>query len=233
MRRFKTGFTSASLMIFVVLAANAQAVTLSAVQDADVATGGDTHIWDNDTLGDQPYISVNFSGADSVIGHIQFDVSGFSPGTVASATLRLFQDLNSTKGVSYDIQRVDSSWDEATVTYPTRPTLDGTTHATLAIGDNLTEVWREWDVTSLVQEWVDGVSQNYGMALLRNPDASPWPYFRSKDYTDSTEGLPELVVETVPEPTGLTLVSLILLGGGTLRFRTGVESASCFKFRRH
>ncbi len=180
------------------------AVTLGALQDADVATG-DT--WDDVTVGTSPWIVENYSLATSVIGHIQFDVSSFSPGTVQSAVLRLFQDFNSTNGVSYDIYRVDSPWDEATVTYNTRPALDSTIYSTLAIADSANQVWREWDVTSLVQEWVDGTSTNYGLAILRDPDEQPWPYFRSKDYNLGEEGFPELVV-TIPEPASLSLVGL-------------------------
>jgi hypothetical protein len=179
-------------------------LTLPAVQDADVATGGG---WDSSPLGLSDWISENYSSADSVIAHIEFDVSSFASGTVTNATLRLFHDFNDNDGVSFDIYRVTSPWNEASVTYPTRPSLDAALYSTLAIADVNVEVWREWDVTSLVQEWVNGGSTNYGMAILRNPDEQPWPYFRSKD-NNGSEGFPELVVTVVPEPASLAMLGM-------------------------
>lgn len=201
--------------LVLLLAASASAVTLSAVQDADVATGGG---WDNSTLGGSDHISTNWAEATSVIGHIQFDVSGLAPGSVQQATLRLFHDFNTVPGVDLDIYRVTSSWDEATVTWPTRPSLAASPSSTLSIdgSDTSTEVWREWDVTSLVQSWVDGAETNYGMALVRDPDAEPWPYLRSKDY--SGDNHPELVV-TVPEPASMALAVACLLTGLLVRSR--------------
>jgi hypothetical protein len=204
MRTFIFGWAVVAALIVSSMYSRASALTLGAIQDADVATGGG---WDNFTLGLDPHISVNWGDATSVIAHIEFDVSSFSPGTVLSATLRLFQDLNSNDGVSFDIYRITSPWNEASVIYPTRPSLDATLYSTLAIADPNVAVWREWDVTSLVQEWVNGASTNYGLAILRNPDEEPWPFFRSKDF-EGSEGFPELVVALVPEPTSLAVLGM-------------------------
>jgi hypothetical protein len=179
-------------------------VTLGPIQDADVATGGD---WDDFPAGLSTHISANYENATSVVAHIEFDTSSFAPGTVQDATLRLFHDFNFNNGVSFDIYRVTSPWNEVSVTYPTRPTLDAAVYSTLAIADSNNKVWREWDVTSLVQEWVNGTSTNYGLAILRDPDASPWPYFRAKDFNGS-DGFPELIVTLVPEPTSLALLGM-------------------------
>jgi TGF-beta propeptide len=199
MRTIVYGLAVLATLSVSTMCSGASALTLGAVQDADVATGGG---WDNYTPGLEPWISINYSEATSVIAHIEFDVSSITPGTVMNATLRLFHDLNINNGVAFDVYRIISPWSEASVNYPTRPSLNATLYSTLAIADSNVAVWREWDLTSLVQEWVNGASTNYGLAILRNPDEQHWPYFRSKDYSVS-QGLPELVVALVPEPTSL------------------------------
>ena len=53
--------------------------------------------------------------------------------------------------------------------------------------------WVEWDLTPLVQEWVDGVSANDGVLLVPDP-GSAWANLRSADFSDSAFH-PQLVIE--------------------------------------
>jgi len=195
---------TAAALVVVAIASRSEAVTLSPVQDTDIVNGGG---WENFVAGELEHISVNYSDATSVIALIEFDVSGIASSTIQNAKLRLFHDFNVSDGAFYDVHRVDSLWDELTMDYDQRPKIGDDVYSTLKVADSESGIWREWNVTLLVQEWIDGSFENYGMAIQRIPDSSPWPYFRSKD-TDQPFGQPELVIR-VPEPVA---VELLLLG---------------------
>jgi hypothetical protein len=198
-------FALRSIICFSALFASlpAGAVIFLSTQDADAAVGGGL---DTFNFSNQPHILTNWTGATSVRGFIQFDVSTLSPGSVTNAKLRLFHDFNSTSGVAYDIFRSTAAWTETGLTGASQPATAATVYASLTT-DGATGLYREWDVTTLVQEWVNGTNPNFGMAVVRNPDAAAWPYFRSKENSNGSN--PELVVDVVPEPT----TALVLLVG--------------------
>ncbi|MCB8933756.1 MAG: DNRLRE domain-containing protein [Chthonomonadaceae bacterium] len=211
-----------ALSAFMVGSAFAQ-VTLGAIGDADAIAGGASgNDYSDDNFGGRPWIAENWDGATDVIAHIQFDVSSFASGTVTGATLRLFQDFNGVSGITYNVFQVLDPWAEGTLTYATRPSLAATPSASLTTSSSATG-WKEWDVTSLVQSWVDGGATNYGMAIIRDPNTSPWPYFRSKENTSGNN--PELVVTAspVPEPATMGLAALALVSAARRR-RKGKSS---------
>lgn len=183
-------------------------VTLGSVADADAIAGtsGGGDDYSDNNFGNRPWIMESWQNATEVIGHIRFDVSGFSAGTVTSATLRLFQDFNGRDGITYDVFQVLNAWDEGTMTHQTRPNLAGTAAASLTTVGTAVEVWHEWDVTALVQAWVDGAADNHGMAIIRDPNSNPWPYFRSRE--NGSGNNPELVVNVVPEPASFAALGI-------------------------
>lgn len=183
-------------------------VTLGATADADAVAGtsstGDD--FGDNNFGSRPWISENWLGATSVLAHIKFDVSSFAAGTVTSATLRLYQDFNPQDGITFDVFQVLQDWGEATLTYDTRPTLAGSAASSMTISGSAPGLYREWDVTSLVQAWVNGAADNFGMAVIRDPDSDPWPYFRSRENVNG--GNPQLVVNAVPEPASMAALAV-------------------------
>ncbi len=65
-------------------------------------------------------------------------------------------------------------------------------YAVTGVTDDNTPAWQSWDVTSLVQEWLDGSSPNKGFFLT----SPPGPFiFASKESPNPGER-PELVIET-------------------------------------
>lgn len=124
---------------------------------------------------------------------IQFDVSGVpSMATVQSATLRLhcFRETGGgAAGDTIEVVRCESAWDETTACYdsdanngsevyghtpvPVMPDAGGN----FVVPPQVIEI----DVTSLVQEWVDGTHTNHGMRLWGNDTAFDTRYVDSED----------------------------------------------------
>ncbi len=113
--------------------------------------------------------------------YLKFDVNGVAPGTVASATLRLYATNGSGNGPK--VYRTDQSWGENAVTWDTKPVNLGAHVAdvgSVPVGD-----WVEYDVTSVVSG-----SGTYSFGLV--PDSSDAAVFSSREGSSS----PQLVIET-------------------------------------
>ncbi len=83
---------------------------------------------------------------------------------VRSAELLMyFYAWQGTDPFQTDIYRVTATWSEATCpTWNTRPPTDTTIRASTLI--TKVEAWNSWNLTSLVQDWYEGVD-NYGVEL--------------------------------------------------------------------
>ena len=138
-------------------------------------------------------------------GLVRFDVSGIAPGTLLkSATLRLFSGSYSPKVNSIlTVNKVFDPWTEAGATWKKRDGTNGWSAgfgiywgfgtgaptSTTAISSSFTSGWVEWDITPLAQQWVDGVSPNYGAGVMI--DTSSAVAFNSSDFTVNQ---PQLVI---------------------------------------
>ena len=157
----------------------------------------------DDAYIDQHYPSANNGSLQSMSvrnndGHITddwelsslvlFDISSLpSGGTVNSATLYLYyygyMDGNPS-GRSLKCFRITSTWNEATVTWNTRPSWASTMTSQATVPGSY--AWMSWDVTADVQDFVDGVETNYGWIVR---DTTPYggpgipcANFRTKEY---------------------------------------------------
>jgi len=210
---------------FLVSQAGADTLTLS----PDESGSKDAQIVDDpslsdDNFGNYPDLITNWAGNSRSIGLLEFDISSIAAGaTVNNATLSLFHLYNYNLGQTYNIFRVTSAWDESTVTFDTAPTFDPTAVASLTIGDNGMWVYRNWDITNLVQGWVSGSYQNYGMWIEEIPVTGQGSaYFASA--SSGSEMRPVLDINyTVPDQgsslllLGLSLPVLVLLRRKFLR----------------
>jgi len=98
-------------------------------------------------------------------GLIQFDLSSLPTLTASQinkATMSFYVNTVSVSG-SVDVSQVTSAWTETGVTYNTRPTF----LAAFATGVPIATAkqWVTVDVTQLVQNWVTGVSSNFGIQI--------------------------------------------------------------------
>ena len=71
--------------------------------------------------------------------------------------------------------RISQDWSESSVTWNTKPSYSSSEISSLAIS---TSGWKEWDATSVVQDWVEGTITNYGVAFVTEESI---PRFRSDE----------------------------------------------------
>ena len=116
-------------------------------------------------------------------GLIGFDISAIpSEATINSATLELLENQNcSTNQNTIEAHLNSGLWDEATVTWNTAPAY-GPSIVTNT-GETFSCDWLIFDVTSAVQSWFSGNSQNYGFRITGPAGDNLIKFLRSSDYT--------------------------------------------------
>lgn len=131
---------------------------------------------------------------------VQFDLSALpANATVISATLSLFVKDATGGAVTISAHRLTNAWNEAQVTWNARDKAasqlwsspggdyDASASAS-AIIDNTKNVWRSWNLTSLVATWLSNPASNYGVALVApvtNPKTEK--KFKSSDDGSATQ----------------------------------------------
>lgn len=161
-----------------------------------------------------------FVGYDKLYGYakerglLRFDLRGIPEGAIIErATLRLWlaswqRPVGNWDPMDVHVYPIATPWDEETVTWNTKPGYDEVPLVNPVAVPPGPEQWIEFDVTRLVQEWVNGARPNHGFMLLGDEsegyhDRSFW----SKECDPAKCGAnrekqPQLVVEYfVPTPT--------------------------------
>src|SRR3989344_3095562 len=118
-------------------------------------------------------------------GFIKFDLSQIPNNSIInSATLEVYGDPSSnyytTSSLEVKCKEVLSSWSESTITWNNQPSL-GNTLGSVTVNYNglpISEAdasWMSFGITTLVQQWISGQKQNYGISLTT--DSSPVTYY--------------------------------------------------------
>ena len=127
-------------------------------------------------------------------GLFRFDASSLAGKTISEATLRLeVQEVGT--GGKLTVHPITSSWDEETVTWDSRPSIEPRSVASLNVGEFLERVF-SLDVTSTVQRWADGTLPDAGFLLLPDGFASV-VQFHSKE---TSGGQPASLKVTTGQP---------------------------------
>jgi hypothetical protein len=147
--------------------------------------------------------------------YIQFNLASIPSGaSVSQATLKLYVNAVTTAG-SFNVDYVNGSWSEGTITYNLAPALGTTLASNVAITTADKNQYILINITPALQAWLNGSQANDGIALVANGtfDAS----FDSKE-SKTTSHPPELdvVFAGAGTITGITTASGSgLVGGGT------------------
>lgn len=129
---------------------------------------------------------------------IQFDLSSVpNNAVVTNAILRLYQyDLWGTGSFRIGAHRITQDWKEDTITFNNKPEAftqaEHTINITTKPGDGK---WRDWHIGNLVQGWLDGSIENYGILLKAVDEATinTFASFRASEYSNPGER-PKLVI---------------------------------------
>ena len=133
---------------------------------------------------------------------VMFDLSGIPEDSVInSATLELYASSAPTTGLTLNVHRITGTWTESAVTWTNQPAYNSTVDASLAGGT--TAGWKIWNIASLVQEWINGTSANYGLTVkgsVENDKTALTYAFASKENT-TTGNRPILRINYTPPTT--------------------------------
>ena len=92
---------------------------------------------------------------------------------VFKATLHVYlEQAGGLQTVCMSVHRVLQSWSQSSITWKSQPSyalVPSTTHYVNSVAG-----FKTWDVTSLVQSWLDGSESDYGLALLGPEEGSSW-----------------------------------------------------------
>jgi hypothetical protein len=150
----------------------------------------DTFIFDVEDFshGDWGELRANETSTDNQRILIEFtDLSALSSAAIInSAKLGLYRYDAYFIGnpVTLDAYQITSSWTES-VTYSTQPSHNSTAESSVTVS-GATPVWYEWNITNLVQQWVDGSATNYGVVIYDHGTGS-YQRFVSSDNATATE----------------------------------------------
>lgn len=125
---------------------------------------------------------------------VQFNLSSIDDySTINSATLKLYSYSDQCYQAETTIlaKRITGSWSASTVTYDMRPGTTTTHQASSTVSGY--DVWYEWNVKDIVQDWVNGTA-NYGFYMIQDGLTTS----RGKCFKRTGDYAPKLVVDYTP-----------------------------------
>lgn len=125
-----------------------------------------------------------YSGSTDEEALIQFPIQTIPPNTkISSAKLKLYGygTTNYTSNPTIKLDELTGPWNESTVNWNNKPS-----HGNYVTSSSIaTTNWYEWNVTSLVQRWING-DPNYGLTLYATGNTS-LANFKSSEYSDTSK----------------------------------------------
>ncbi|MCK4459163.1 MAG: DNRLRE domain-containing protein, partial [Methanosarcinales archaeon] len=184
-------------------------ITPASATTVNIVTDADTHVKSyvpDSNFGDSPELPVEWyddSGYGVKRALTHFNLSSIPvDATIDAATLHLYVGSRFDYGTpTYNIHRIEESWGEMTPTWNNQPGYTPTPIDSI-IKPTCADCWDVYDVTSDVQDFVEGTSINYGWLIkLEMEDDPEWPgtYYRSREHgSDTSPYLEVTYTESAP-----------------------------------
>ena len=198
-------------ILLLVLAALPSFAQITPSDDAYTNTGSPST-----NFGAKPLLDVQSASQNT---YILFDLSplpaSYTGSSISKATLKLYVNTVTSAG-SFNVDFVNGSWTEKTITANLAPALGTTIAASIPLSNSNSKDYIIIDVTSAVQAWLNGTQPNDGLALVGNSPLNAT--FDSKESTTQSHP-PELdIVFTSSGGGGITGINTAagsgLIGGG-------------------
>ena len=161
-------------------------------------------------------------GSNKILVHFDISLIPFGA-TISSATLSLYISSNTGNGGrnTVNLYRLNRDWIETQATWNAYATGNSWTTAGIGSGTDMSTVvdsvstvgyspaniWANFDVISLVQGWVNGTNQNYGVTVF--PSGGPSVNVYSSEYGIDTMLRPKLTITytggTTPPPSDTSI----------------------------
>lgn len=107
--------------------------------------------------------------------YLQFDLGTLpTDAVIVAASLKLYQYYTPNVVLEdhfVDLHRVTNDWEEDTITWNNQPSFNPIAEST-SFNDSDTYTWLSWDITSLLQDWLDGALPNHGVVLKGTDESS-------------------------------------------------------------
>jgi len=161
-------------------------------KDAMVMYGDNPDI----NYGSDPDLIIGNTSKEHYRSYLQFNLETLPVGAViANADLKLYQyNTSGTEDLSVGLHLVTESWEENSINWSNQSHF-GTVETKVSViaGES---TWISWDITSLLQEWLDGSHPNHGIVLCDEEEYTGETYFsyHSSDYTTDSLLRPKLEI---------------------------------------
>ncbi len=194
---------------------SADILTLDADQTAYVnKSQGETNFGTSNNLQ-----LINVFASNGTFMYLSWDLSSLPEGAlITDANITLFKAFSSpetTNTATITVRQATSAWEQATVTYDTRPTYDTLELTSLSLSDtDYTDpegtpyTITSTALTDLISNWADGTTTNDGLAFFA-PAMSSGTTFSFRSNNSLTPAyIPELsITYTIPEPSAALVIT--------------------------
>jgi hypothetical protein len=160
---------------------------LSAVADARVKSSSASTNYGRDS----DLRARRSSSSSTYESYLKFNLSTLGAGTITSAKLRLYGQLDSGSNIATALYSVsNTTWSETSITWNNKPVAGTTALSTTTITNNVARFY-EWDVTAFIRS-EKSAGRNVISLAMKNPQtSSPYAIFNSRE---ASSNKPQLVI---------------------------------------